>query len=77
MWNPKNDADEFIYKIEIDFQYIKKKLGERRINSEFGINRYTLPHIKQINDKDLLYSTGNNIQCLVITYNAKKYEKNI
>jgi len=72
MWNPKNDADEFIYKIEIDFQYRKKKLGERRINLEFGISRYTLPHIKQINDKDLLYSTGNNIQCLVITYNAKK-----
>ena len=28
MWNPKNDADEFIYKTEIDFQYRKKTWGE-------------------------------------------------
>ena len=28
------------------------------INQEFGINIYTLPYIKQVNNKDLLYSTG-------------------
>ena len=46
-------------------------------NQEYGINRYTLPYIKQINNKDLLYSTGNYIQYLVITYNGKESEKNI
>ena len=30
------------------------------INLEFGINRHTLLYIKQINNKDLLYSTGNH-----------------
>jgi len=34
-----------------------------------------LPDIKQINNKDLLYGTGNYIQCLVITYIGKESEK--
>ena len=29
------------------------------IKLEFGINRYILLYIKEINNKDLLYSTGN------------------
>ena len=33
---------------------------------------YTLPYIKYINNKDLLYSTGNYIQYVVITYNGKE-----
>ena len=33
-----------------------------------GINRYTLLYITQTNNKDVLYSTGNYIHCLVITY---------
>ena len=33
--------------------------------------------MKQISKKDLLYSIGNYIQYLVITYNGKKSEKNI
>ena len=37
------------------------------------INIYTLLYIKQIN-KDLLYSTGNSIQYLVITDNGKESE---
>ena len=45
------------------------------VDWEFGINRYTLLYIKQINNKDLLYSTGNYIQDLVITYNKKESEK--
>ena len=28
-----------------------------------------------MNNKDLLYSTGNYIQCLIITYNGKESEK--
>ena len=30
-----------------------------KLNQEFIINRYTLLYIKQINNKVLLYSTGN------------------
>ena len=45
------------------------------INWQYGINRCTLPYIKQINKKDLWYSTGNYIQYLVITYNGKESEK--
>ena len=36
---------------------------------------YTLLYIKQITKKDLLYSTGNYTQYLVITYNGKESEK--
>ena len=51
--------------------------GEREggINWEIGIDIYTLLCIKQINSKDLLYSTGNYTQCLVITCKAKESEK--
>ena len=41
------------------------------INQEFGINKYTLLYIKQINNKDLLYSTGSYTQHLVIIYKGK------
>ena len=34
-------------------------------------------HIKEINYKDLLYSTGNCIQYLIMTYNEKESEKRI
>ena len=36
---------------------------------------YTLLYIKEINNKDLLYSTGNSTQYLVITYNGKGSKK--
>jgi len=51
--------------------------GERKrgINYECRIKIHTLQYIKQITNKDLLYSTGNYIQCLVITYNGKESEK--
>ena len=35
----------------------------------------TLLYIKKIDNKDLLYSTGDYIQYLVITYNGKESEK--
>ena len=45
------------------------KGGEGRggIKKEFGINRY-IPIVCEINNKDLLYSTGNYIQYLAIRY---------
>ena len=42
---------------------------------EFGIDMYTLLYLKQITNKDLLYSTGNYIPQLVITYNGRESEK--
>ena len=38
-----------------------------------GINRYSLLYIKEINNKDLLYSAGNYIRYLVINYKEKEY----
>ena len=70
----KNDTNELIYKAETDSGTQKAHLqlpkgkGEGGINQEFGINRYTQLHTKEINNKDLLYSTGNYIQYLGITY---------
>lgn len=36
---------------------------------------YTLLCIKQVNNKDLLHSTVNYVQYLVITYSGKESEK--
>ena len=50
-----------------------KEEGWGGINLEFGINRYRLLFIKQITNKDLLYSTENYIQYLtVMKTNLKK-----
>ena len=40
-----------------------------------GINIYKLLYIKQVNNKDLLYSTRNDTQYLVMTYDGKESEK--
>ena len=37
------------------------------IDWEFGIDMYALLYLKQITNKDLLYSTGNSAQYSVIT----------
>ena len=58
------DANEFIYKTEIDSQTLETNLwlpnwkagGE--INEELGINRYTILYGNVDKHKDLLYSTG-------------------
>ena len=42
---------------------------------EFGISRCKLVYIGWINNKVLLYSTGNYIQYPVINHNGKEYEK--
>ena len=42
---------------------------------ESGMSRCKLLYIGWINDKVLLYSTGNDIQYLVINQNGKEYEK--
>ena len=42
---------------------------------EFGVSRCKLLYIEWINNKVLLYSTGNHIQYPAINYNGKEYEK--
>ena len=49
--------------------------GRREVKEEFGINIYMLLYIRQIINKDLLYSTGNSTQYLVITYMWTEPEK--
>ena len=46
-----------------------------RIDWEFGISRCKLLYIEWINNKVLLYGTGNYIQYPVINHSGKHYEK--
>ena len=75
----KNNTNELVYKTEIDSHTQKISLwlpkGKSRggINWEFGINRYILLYIKQINNKDPLYSTIS--QYCLITFNGKNRKK--
>ena len=49
--------------------------GEGRMDWEFGISRCKLLYTEWINDKVLLYSTGNYIQYPVINHKGQEYEK--
>ena len=46
-----------------------------RMDWEFGVSRCKLLDIEWINNKVLLYSTGNYIQYPLIKHNGKEYEK--
>ena len=48
---------------------------EERKDWEFGISTCKLSYIEQINNKVLLYNTGNYIQYLVINSHGKENEK--
>ena len=55
---------------------VAKEMGGRRLmDCEFGLSRCKLVYIKRINNKVLLYSTGNHIQNPVINHNGKENEK--
>ena len=80
MWNlKKNGTNELIYKTESQMQ--KTNLGYQGgkrgigINWEIGIDTYTLLYIKQVTNKDLLYSTGNSTQYSVMAYMGKESKK--
>ena len=45
------------------------------VKSQKQLSNWALPYIIQINSKDLLYSTKNYIQHLIISYNEKESEK--
>ena len=51
--------------------------GWGRDGLEFRISRCQLLYIEWINNKFLLYSTGNYIQYPLINHNGKEYKKNM
>ena len=73
----KNGTNELTNKTEIESQMQKTTLwlpGGKGggINWDIGIDIYTLLYIKQITNKDLLYSTGNSTQYSVMAYTESK-----
>ena len=53
----------------------KGEEGGGGIDEVYEINKYIQPHIRQINNKVLLYSTEKYIQYLLITFSGKESEK--
>ena len=53
-------------------RFTKGKNWRGWINQKFRINTYTLLYIKQINNKDVLYNTGDSTQYSVREKNLKK-----
>ena len=70
MWNLKYDINELTYKTEIDIQ---NQLVVAK--GQVGICRCNLLSTEWINNKVLLYSTGNYIQYPLVNYHEKEYEK--
>ena len=68
LWNRNRLTD-----IENRFVVAKGKSGTRGMDWEFGVSRCKLLHIEWINDKVLLYNTGNYTQYSVINHNEKDY----
>ena len=78
MWNLNYGTNEPIYKTETDsdteirFVVAKGEGGGRGMDSESGVSRCKLLHLEWINNKVLLYSTGNYIQSPGINHNGKE-----
>ena len=51
--------------------------GGRGMDWDFGIGRCEVLHLEWINNKVLIYSTGNYIQYPVTNYNGKEYKQNV
>ena len=56
------------------YEYQRGEWGEAQMG-DFGVNRYAVPYIKQINSKNLLYSTGKYTQYFVMIYKRKESVK--
>ena len=76
----KNDTEELIHKTETESKISKPNLrlpkGKHWRRDKLGgwINIYTLVHIKEISNRDLLSSTGKS-QYSVTTYMGEESEK--
>ena len=78
----KKGTNELICKSEIEVQMQKTNLwlaagrgGE--INWEVGMDIYRLLYIKQITNKNLLYSTENSTQYSAMAYMGKEFKTKI
>ena len=77
----KYDTNGLIYETETDSKTQKRDLwlprgrGQGELDWEFGTSRCKLLYIGWINNKTLLYTTGNYIQYPVINHNGKEYKK--
>ena len=49
---------------------LKNVGGRRGMDWEFGVSRCEVLHLEQISNEVLLYSTGNQIQSLVMEHNG-------
>ena len=72
MWNLKKKMNLFTkqkqtHRLENKLIVTRGKAGGGEINWEFGINIHTLLYIKEINNKDILYSARNTAEYSVIT----------
>ena len=61
--------------VQVRPEVAKGRRGGRGMHWEFEIRRCKLLHIEWINNKVLLYSTGNYFQYPVINHNGKECEK--
>ena len=85
VWTLKYGTDEPIYKTETQsqteshresrFVVAKRKESRGGMDWEFGVSRCKLLPIGYINNKVLLYSTGNYIQYPGKNNNGKEYKK--
>ena len=78
IWH-KYGTNELIYKTETDSDIenrlvVAKGVGAGRgMDWEFGVSRCKLLHLEWIDNKVLMYSTGNYIQSPGISHNGKEY----
>ena len=54
---------------------VRRGEGKGGINWETEVDKYTLLYIKQITNKDLLYSTENTSQYSLMAYMGKESKK--
>ena len=76
----KNGTSDPIYKAEIESQMQITNLRLPRekgagINWEIGMNIYTLLYLKQITNRNLLYSMGNSTEYSLTIYQEQNLKK--
>ena len=78
MWNLKKMVQMNLFANQKQSHRCRKQLSHYQgkgggvVNWETEIDRYTLLYIKQVTSEDLVYSTGNSTQYLVMTYMGKE-----
>ena len=82
MSNLNYDTNELNHETETDLQTDRTDLwlprGRRsggKMDTELGISKCKLVHTEKISNKDLLYSTADDIQYPVINHNGTEHEK--